>query len=67
MTGTRDPETIRKLEALGYQVGGLTKDCIVVIVPTMDFHSAKTEKASQLGISIIPLDKVDDLIQTLKS
>ena len=56
MTGTRDKVVTERLTAEGYDVGGFTNDCIAVIVPNLDYVSAKTEKAKQLGIPIISIE-----------
>jgi DNA ligase (NAD+) len=62
MTGTRDPELTKALEASGYEVGSFTKDCVALIVPSEDFTSAKTEKAKELGIKIYTIEQANQLL-----
>jgi DNA ligase (NAD+) len=62
MTGTRDANITKLLEDNGYTVGSFTNDCIALIVPDMQFTSAKTIKAHELHIPIIQLSDVERMI-----
>jgi hypothetical protein len=62
MTGTRDANITKILEDNGYTVGSFTNDCIALIVPDMNFTSAKTIKAHELHIPIIQLSDVERMI-----
>ena len=42
----------------------LTKNTTILVVPTKDIKSAKTDKANKYGIPIVPIDELKEYIQT---
>jgi NAD-dependent DNA ligase len=57
-TGFRDKELENQLIENGWDIGGLTKDTKVLIVPTYDYTSEKVKKAKEFGIEVIERDRV---------
>lgn len=57
LSGTRDKELINKLSNKYMVSDSLTKDCVLLIIPSNDFQSSKVNKAKEWNIPIITMDK----------
>ena len=57
-TGFRDKELENQLIENGWDIGGLTKDTKVLIVPTYDYTSEQVKTAKEFGIEVIERDRV---------
>lgn len=60
-TGFRDKELENQLIENGWDVGGFSKDCIL-IVPDLDFVSDKVKRAKELGLTIYTRDMVPEFM-----
>ena len=61
-TGFRDKQLFEYLRSLGFDAddnGSLTKDTDILLVPQEGFTSSKTQKATQYGVQIIPVNDFD--------
>ena len=61
-TGFRDKILFDKLKEMGFDAddnGSLTKDTDILLVPYEGFASSKTQKATQYGVQIIPVNDFD--------
>ena len=60
-TGFRDKELEQQLEENGWDVGGFSKDC-KLIVPNLDYDSDKVRRAKELGLEILTKDMVPEYL-----
>ena len=61
-TGFRDKQLFEYLRSLGFDAddnGSLTKDTDILLIPQEGFTSSKTQKATQYGVQIIPVNDFD--------
>jgi NAD-dependent DNA ligase len=60
-TGFRDKNLEQELEENGWEVGGFSKDC-KLIVPDLDYDSDKVRRAKELGLEIFTKDMVPEFL-----